>query len=236
VEIVMATDEEITYALNQKGIILTINRRVIINDDLKSVQVLVSRLGRAAKRTYARRGWAKIISNDTYKGDSKNLFHADHGNLGAVALTADATGVATLTNRLVAMFDQTEKDSGEKLCLEPVKIWVPRAVLETAKLLNSTWPGAAAPNPHAGRFGVNHENILVNKLATDTNDWGLIGNPAEVELLEVAFLNGQEVPELFVADNPLVGQMFVADKIQYKQRHEYEWEIADYRGLDKSVC
>lgn len=234
-EVTMATDEEITYALNQKGIILTVNRKVIVNDDLKTVQVLVSRLGRAAKRTFARRGWAKIISNATYKGDSTALFDNTHGNLGTVALTADATGVLTLTNRLLAMFDQTEKDSAEKLCLEPAKIWVPRALLETAKLLNSTWPGAAAPNPHAGRFGQNHENILVNKLATDTTDWGLICSPAEVELLEVAFLNGQEVPELFVADNPLVGQMFVADKIQYKQRHEYEWEIADYRGFDKSV-
>jgi len=234
-EITMANDEEISYALNQKGIILTVNRKVIINDDLKSVQVLVSRLGRAAKRTFAERGWAKINSNATYKGDSTALFDASHGNLGSVALTADATGVTTLTNRLVAMFNQTEKDSGKCLCLEPAKIWVPRALLETARLLNSSWPGAAAPNSHAGLFGANHENILVNKSATDTTDWGLIGNPAEVELLEVAFLNGQEVPELFVADNPLVGQMFVADKIQYKQRHEYEWEIADYRGFDKSV-
>lgn len=234
-EITMATDEEVSYALNQKGIILTVNRKVIINDDLKSVVVLISRMGRAAKRTFAKRGWAKINSNATYKGDSKALFHADHANLGAVGLTVDATGITTLTNRLTAMFSQTEKDSSEKLCLEPAKLWVPREKLEVAKQLNSAWPGASTPNPHAGKFGLNHENILVNKLATDTDDWGLIGNPADVELLEVAFLNGQEAPELFVADNPLAGQMFIADKIQYKERHEYEWEIADYRGFDKSV-
>lgn len=234
-EITMATDEEITYAVNQKGIILTVTRRVVINDDLKSVVVLITRLGRSARRTYARRGWAKINSNATFKGDSKAVFHADHANLGSVALTNDATGIATLTNRLVAMFDQTERDSGEKLCLEPKYAWVPRAVLETAKALNSPWPIAGTVNPHAGRFGSNHERILVNKLATDTNDWGLIADPGDVELLEVAFLNGREEPELFVADNPLTGQMFIADKIQYKQRHEYEWEIADYRGLDKSV-
>jgi len=234
-EVTMATDEEVSYVVNQKGIILSVTRKVVKNDDLKSVTTLISRLGRAARRTFARRGWAKIINNGTYKGDSTALFHTDHANLGAVALTNDATGITTLTNRLVAMYAQTEKDSGEALCLEPKILWVPRAVLEIAKALNSPWPIAGTVNPHAGRFGANHERIIVNKLATDTNDWGLIADPADVELLEVAFLDGQEEPELFVADNPLVGQMFTADKIQYKQRHEYEWEIADFRGFDKSV-
>jgi len=97
------------------------------------------------------------------------------------------------------------------------------------------WPGAATPNPHAGRFGANHERIVVNKLTTDPNDWGLVANKADTELLEIANLNGREEPELFVADNPLVGQMFLADQLQYKVRHEYEVEIDDYRGLDKSV-
>jgi hypothetical protein len=57
----------------------------------------------------------------------------------------------------------------------------------------------------------------------------------DTELLEIAFLNGQEEPEFFVADNPLAGQMFLADKLQYKIRHEYEVEIADYRGFYKAV-
>lgn len=235
-EITMATDEEITYAVNQKGVILTVTRRVIINDDLKSVQLLVSRLGRAARRTFARRGWNKITNNATYKADSLALFHSSHSNLGSTALTNDSTGIATLTARLVAMFAQTEKDSAETLGLEPKYLWLPRAVLEIAKALNSPWPIAGTVNPHAGRFGANHERIIVNKLTADPNDWGLIADPNDVELMEVAFLNGQEEPELFVADNPLVGQMFVGDKVQYKMRHEYEWEIADYRGFDKSVC
>jgi hypothetical protein len=63
----------------------------------------------------------------------------------------------------------------------------------------------------------------------------LIADGGEVELLEGAYINGQREPEFFVADNPTVGQLFVADKIQYKSRHEYEFEIADYRGFDKSV-
>jgi hypothetical protein len=236
VEITMPTDIEATYSINQKGWILTVTRRVIMNDDLKTVTQLVSKMGRAHRRTHAKRAWAKIISNANYKGDTTALFHANHGNLGSVALTADATGLATLTNRLKAMYAQSEQDSGEKLALIPKYLWTPRDCLEIAQQLNSPWPGAAVSNPHAGRFGQNHENIICNPLFTDVNDWGLIADGGDAELLEAAYINGQRLPEFFVADNPTVGQMFVADKIQYKSRHEYEFEIADYRGFDKSVC
>ncbi len=234
-ELATVSDEEVSYALNQKGGIATVTRKMIINDDLRTVSLIPLRIGRAAKRTYAQRVWNKIISNATYKADSKALFHADHGNLGAVALTNDATGITTLTNRLVAMYNQTEPESLKKLCLEAMYEWVPREKYEIAVALNSPWPIAGTVNPHAGRFGANHERILINKLTTDTDDWGLIANKDDVELIEVAFLNGQQEPEMFVADNPLVGQMFVADKLQYKIRHEYECEISDYRGFDKSV-
>ena len=235
-EVSLLTDEEISYVLNQKGIIMSITRKMILNDDLRTVQQMVSRLGRAAKRTFARRGWNIIQNNGTYKGDSKNLFHVDHGNLGAVALTADSTGVTTLKNRVAAMFGQLEKDSSEKLALTPKWLWGPIDIQATMRILNMPWISTNTPNPYGGLFGANHERIITQRLATDPNDWGLIGDSNEVELLEVAFLNGKEEPELFLANNPLVGQMFVADKIQYKERHEYEWEIVDYRGFDKSVC
>lgn len=235
-EITMPTDVEAAYALNQKGWILTITRKVMLNDDLKTVIQLISKMARSHRITHAKRAWAKIIGNATFGGDSTNLFHEDHGNLGAVVLTNDETGIATLTARLKAMYAQTEQDSGEGLALEAKYLWVPRALLEIAKGLNSPWPLTAGGNPHAGRFGRNHENIICNPLFTDPNDWGLIADGTEVELLEAAYLNGQREPEFFLASDPIMGQMFVADKIQYKSRHEYEFEIADFRGLDKSVC
>ena len=234
-EVSMPTDIEATYSVNQKGVILTITRRVMLNDDLKTVTQLVSKLGRSARRTHARRAWNKIINNATYKGDSTALFDASHGNLGAVGLTADAAGITTLTNRLKAMYAQTEQDSGEGLALMPRYLWCPREVREIAEALNSPWPGVAGGNPHAGRFGANHERIITNPLFTDVKDWGLVADGADVELIEAAYMNGRREPEFFVADNPMVGQMFIGDKIQYKERHEYEFEIADYRGFDKSV-
>jgi transcriptional regulator with XRE-family HTH domain len=233
-EVNLPTDIEASYALNQKGQILTINRKALLNDDLKSIVQLVSKLGRAYRRTHAKRAWNKIIDNADFGGDATPLFHIDHGNLGAVTLTNDATGIATLTAALKAMYAQTERDSGEGLGLQALYLWCPRELLENAQALNSTWV-VTANNPHAGRFGKNHERIIYNPLFTDTNDWGLVANAQDVELLEAAYLNGGREPEFFLADNPLVAQMFVADKIQYKIRHEYEFEIADYPGFWKAV-
>lgn len=234
-ELTMPTDVEATYAVIQKGGILTVTRAAMLADDLRSIAQLVSKVGRAARRTHAKRAWNMIINNATFDGDGTALFIGGHGNLGAVALTLDATGIATLTNRLKAMYAQAEQDSSEKMGLIPKYLWCDRTHLEIAQGLNSPWPGAATPNPHAGRFGQNHENIICNPLFTDTDDWGLIADSNDVELLEAAYINGRREPEFFLADNPTVGQMFVADKIQYKIRHEYEFEIADYRGFDKSV-
>jgi hypothetical protein len=234
-EIDMVTDMEISYAINQKGAIFTVSRKTVLNDDLRSVQILVQRIGRAARRTKAQRSWNKIITNPAWDGDGKAIFHSDHGNLGAVAFTNDATGVTTLYNRLVAMYNQTEQDSGKKIGLRPKYIWGPIEIEALMYGMNAPWPGVAGGNPHAGRFGQNNERIITLPLTTDTNDWGLIADKNDCELLEIAYLNGQQEPEMFVADNPLVGQMFLADKIQYKVRHEYEVDAVDYRGFDKSV-
>jgi hypothetical protein len=229
-------DIEATYAINQKGLIFSITRRVMLNDDLKTVTQFLSKLGRADRRTHARRAWNKLINNANYKGDAKALFHTDRGNLGSVALTNDATGITTLTNRLVAMYNQKERGSGEILALQPKYLAVSRPQQEIANALNKPWPLAGVVNPHAGRFGANNENIITVPLFVDVNDWVMIADKGDTELLEAAYINNQREPEVFVADNPLSGQMFLADKMQFKHRHEYEFEIADTVGFDKSVA
>ena len=44
------SDEKVEYALNQKGGIITITRRMIIDDDMRTVTKIISRLPRAARR------------------------------------------------------------------------------------------------------------------------------------------------------------------------------------------
>jgi len=225
------SDEEVSYALNQKGGLLIITRRMIINDDMSAVSKIISRLPRAARRTRAKRVWNKFISNATYKGDSKAVFHADHGNLGSTAY-----GIASALAAKTAMAQQTEPGSGERLMLRPVTVTFPSELYGIVKNVNDFNPQAVAIGDGNSMFGYfKPEGIIENPFMTDATDWMMFADPLEVEIIEIAFLNGQEEPEMFVADNPAVGQVFVADKIQYKIRMEDECEIVDYRGAYKAV-
>lgn len=225
------SDEKIEYALNQKGGLITITRKMIINDDMRAVERIISRLPRASRRTLAKRCWNKFIANATYKGDNKAVFHADHGNLGSAAY-----GITAALAAKTAMAQQTEPDSGERLMLRPVTVAFPSELYGIVTNVNGFNPQAVEIADGNSMFGFFKPEWLIEcPFMTDSTDWMMFADPAEVEILELAFLNGQQEPEMFVADQPTNGQMFVADKVQYKIRHEYEAEIADFRGAYKSV-
>lgn len=233
-EIAPFTDEKVSYAVVQFGGIVTVTRKMIVNDDIGTVAKIVGRLGRAARRTLAKRVWNLLITNATYDPDGLAIFHATHANLGSTALS-----VTALTAAIDAMMKQTEKDSNERLGIAPRFLAVPIDLRAKAFEINQSRlvPGSTAndANEHFERFGRESERVIVNPLFTDANDWYLVADPAEMEGLEVGFLQGRVEPELFLADAPTAEQVFVADKIRYKIRHEYEADLLDYRAFYKSV-
>lgn len=225
------SDEKVEYALKEKGGIITINRRHIINDDIRVVQKILSRLPRAARRTVARSVWTPLITNATYKGDNKPIFHADHGNLGSAAYSIDSA-VAAKTSMSV----QTEPGSNERLYLRPVTVSFPSELWGIVKNVNDFRPQAVGVDAGNSMYefftpaGMNE-----NPLLTDPNDWYYFGDPNECEIVELAFLNGQQEPTMLVADNPANGQMFVGGRIQYRINHDHNAEVTDYRNAYKAV-
>jgi hypothetical protein len=79
------------------------------------------------------------------------------------------------------------------------------------------------------------DGLFENPFQTDANDWMMFADPNEVEIVELAFLNGQQEPQMLVADNPSVGQMFVGGRIQYRVTHDHNAEPVDFRGAYKAV-
>jgi hypothetical protein len=222
-------DWEAAFSMAQRGAIISISRRVVLNNDVEAIQRFVDGLGRAARRTLARAVWSLWASNATYGADSKAWFHTDHANLQTTAL-AKAEVVAAIS-KLVA---QTEPGSGEKLGarVQPGSLWltVPPALWETAYGLNQEVGSSLF---HL--FGDNNEYVVVNPILSDASDWGVHRDVSEIESVRASFLNGREEPEIFLADTPGAGQMLLADKLQYKIRHEYGVGVAEYRGAVKAV-
>lgn len=225
------SDERVEYALNEKGGIITINRRTILNDDVRLIEKIITRLPRAARRTLAKRVWAPFITNANYGGDGKAIFHADHGNLGSTAYS-----ITTAEAARTAMFKQAEPGSSEVLGLRPVTVAFPSDLRSLVTNVNNFAPQAVAVENGNSMFQYfQPAGLFENPFQTDANDWMMFADPSEVEIVELAFLNGQQEPQMLVADNPANGQMFVGGRIQYRITHDYECAVVDYRGAYKAI-
>lgn len=229
VEITAPGEAEATYSVGQKGNLLTITRKTIVNDDIGTVQALVRRLGRAARRTHARYVWTFFTGNAAIY-DAVAFFHANHNNLGSTALSA-----AAVQALITAIRKQTELTSGERIAFSGrFTLHIPPDLEFTAKKF--LVPGPDAPGKTAVDTSLmGMVEYKVNPLFTDVTDYILTAPPEEIDIIEMAYLNGREAPDLFLADQPTVGQMFVADKLQYKIRHEYGGAVADFRGAQMAV-
>lgn len=217
-------EEKEKYAAAKRGELAKITLEMIKNDDVGVIRKIPVKLARAAKRTLSKFALNLIIGNPTMS-DSKTLFHADHGNLGTDALTA-----AAFTARRLEMMKQKELSSNEILSIPPRFMLVPPELEETAYNLF-----VRGTNNDPDYVQTVKPEILPIWFATDTDDWYLAADPADIDGLEIGFMDGNEEPELFVQDNPTSGSVFTNDQITYKIRHIYGGVVTDYRAFQASI-
>lgn len=234
-EIAGVDDEEVSYTVGQKGNLLTITRKAIINDDISVIDRRVRNLGRSARRTHGKFAWGFLIDNGTCT-DGTAMFTAGHANLGAAALT-----VATARIAYQAIANFTEKGSGERLGLlaggiKPNLVGPNQLMDEIQTVTEQEFYYTAndlttkTVNDMRGKL-IGH----VHPMLTDANDWYMLLPPEAVDIVEMGYLNGREEPEFFLADSPQAEQVFVADKIRHKVRHEYGGHGVDFRAGYKAV-
>lgn len=227
------TDEEATYAVSKKGGTEELTIEMIANDDVGAVRRIPLRLARAAKQTLYEFVFSFISDNGAIY-DSVALGHADHSNLGSTALSH----AAFITARQ-SMQKQTGYGSTKRLGLVPKFILHPIDLEELAVQLvvnkvvtTDTFSTKVSVINRKQQGAVDQVTV---KYWSDATDWALVCDPTECPTIEVGFLNGNEEPELFVQDSPVVGSMFSADKLTYKIRHIYGACVLDYRGFFLSV-
>ncbi len=224
------TDEEVTYAVSKRGGVEDLTWEMIQNDDMGAIRMIPQRLARAAQRTL--NGFVfDFLASNTAIYDGKTLFHDDHHNASANALTYDNAVAA-----IKAMGQQTfYGEDGVEVAAQAR----PKYLVHPTELLEEAFEVTQSPvKVVAG--GNSNQPSFINRLGveplwapelTDSNDWYMIADPGLMDTIEIGFMDDMREPELFIEDNPSAGSGFSADKIRYKIRHVYGGAVLDFRGF-----
>jgi phage major head subunit gpT-like protein len=172
--------------------------------------------------------WSTFLkSTDFFKAANKNyLTGAD------TALSIDG-----LTKAETAFMEQVDPD-GKPLGAMPAIVLVPPALSAIASQLNKSMElrdggGNKYPvaNPHQGKFRAEVSRYLSNSQYTGNSGkaWYLLADPADLPVIETAFLNGQEAPVIETADAD-----FNVLGIQMRGYHDFGVALQEPRGGVKS--
>lgn len=220
-------EEYETIQASTKGKMITLTRQMIVNDDLNGFARLAQMMGRAAQRTIGNDVYNILINNPTLS-DGSALFHADHSNLTAsgTAISAASVGLGRSMMR-----KQRDVNGNDYLNIAPNKLIVPVALEDVARVLmaSETDPSQSnsrKPNPVAGMAEVISDPRLDAASATA---WYLLGDPSLAPTIEVAFLDGNEMPYIDSEEG------FTTDGVRWKVRLDYGVAAVDYRGAYKNV-
>ncbi|HPD57938.1 MAG: hypothetical protein BWY69_00810 [Planctomycetes bacterium ADurb.Bin401] len=236
-------DSEAEYALSQKGAIVWVTRRHIINDSINVIQGMTQRLARAARLAHAKYVWQFFINNALCP-DGTPWFTSEHGNLADAALD-----IAPLVTGIKALANMTEPGhSEEKVGLDletfdwrlvvPINMWdIAVKKNQCDSVFSEDNLTTKDPNPCLKLFGERNERIVTCPFLTAANDWGIIRNREDVPIVEMSYLNGQEEPIAIPEWGPASEGMFIFknDRLGYKIRFEFGGALADYRGGYRSI-
>jgi len=218
-------EEKYTNKADTFGIILSIDRRDTINDDLGAITSVPRKHGRGSGLKINDVFWTTFLANSAF-------FKAANSNYLTGADTA--LGIDALTKVEAGFLDQVDSD-GKPIGVMPSIMLVPTGLsalgtqlwrsLEIRDTTASTkYPVA---NPHQGKFRVEVSRYLANTHYSgySAKAWYLLADPADLPVIEVAFLNGQESPtiETAQADFNVLG-------IQMRGYHDFGMALQDPRG------
>ncbi len=201
-ELKHATVGETAYTNQAKtyGRMFGIDRRDLINDDLDALTAVPRRLGRGGALKLNDVFWAEFLSNAAFFTAGNNNYADGVGT---------ALGIDALTQAETMFLDQTDPD-GHPLAVAPVILLVPNGLYVPAtQIMNSTElrdPSSTkktpVSNPHAGKFRPVRSSYLSNPKYTGASGlaWYILADPADMPVVEVAFLNGQQQPTVESAD------------------------------------
>jgi len=223
--------ESYTNQVNTRGVMLGLDRRDIINDDLGALTGVSRRMGRAAAIGINKDFWGVFLNNSSFFTAGRNNVSTGAGSVLSLA------GLEAANTKFML---QTDPDGNIQGTM-PAILLVPPALLATAQTLmtsagvNATTT-ANTPLPDgniwAGRFRVVSSPYMQDSTLTGSGAafWYLLADPQDVPVIEIAFLNGVETPTVENAEADF-GMLGVA------MRAYLDWGVAfqEYRGGVRSA-
>lgn len=210
------TNQADTYAK-----LLGIDRRDLINDDQGALTGASRRLGRGGALKLCDVFWAEFMDNSTF-------FTAPRGNYddGASDTLMDATGLSNANTLFQLLNDPDGKPTGTM----PATVLVPPHLWALAwRLLEGRMPGdtTATASPFAGMFKLEQSRYLANSSFTgySAKAWYLLADPNDLPVIEIAFLNGQEMPTVETAE-----MEFDRLGIALRGYHDFGVNLQEYRA------
>lgn len=207
-----------SYAVETFGRIIGFSRQALTNDDIGAFADITRRMGQAAA-AFENSFLANLVIANPTMSDTKALFHADHGNLAASGAAIDVT---TLSAARLAM--RTQKGLlGELIAVTPKYLLVGAdRETEAEKVVTTITPAVSEEvNPFASKL-----EIVVDPRITGA--WYVVADPAEIDGLEYAYLEGAAGPQI----TSEVG--FDVDGVRFRVRLDFGGGFVDWRGWHKN--
>ena len=229
--------ENIQLAYYARSISLT--HTALVSDDLQALAAIPEKMGQAAAQLPSRLVYAHLLSNPTMS-DGVALFHASHGNLetGATSNLDETNKVAAFKSAIKAFRKQTAPQApndtefaAEAIDLEPAVVIVPPEHEYAAYQLANPNLFVSENQFFKGKFDVQTEARLSNASYTgySTTAWYMAANPEQADVMEVAFLDGNEAPQTDTWED------FDRLAIRFRAVLSCGVRALDWRGIVKSA-
>jgi hypothetical protein len=227
------SDNKETYQVFTYGRIIGISRQAIVNDDLSAFDRTPRLLAAAARRLENSTVYGILTANGTMT-DGGGLFNVTAvTTAGGHANLATGTGSVLSATSLVTGRSAMRKQlglSGEPLNVAPAFLIVPAELEQTAYQLTSAnfTPTTTSAINEFRAGGKTALEPIVEALLSSSTAWYLAADPAQIDTVEYAYLDGSE--GLYLESQ--VG--FNTDGVEFKARLDFAAGAVDHRGLYKS--